>query len=126
MTIAQLIPLAIQVSMGLIVLSIGLQVSPADMAPLLRRPGYLVRAVLAMNVFMPVLAMVLAMAFDLNPAVEGALIALALAPVPPILPNKELKAGGLGSSIVAPASGRGAISHVAREASSNARRSRDW
>jgi BASS family bile acid:Na+ symporter len=53
-----------------------------------------VRSLLAMNVITPLLAVLLAVALDLNPAVEVALIALALSPVPPLLPKKEIKAGG--------------------------------
>jgi BASS family bile acid:Na+ symporter len=47
-----------------------------------------------MNVVMPLVAALLVVAFDLPLAVKIALVALALSPVPPILPKKELKAGG--------------------------------
>jgi BASS family bile acid:Na+ symporter len=47
-----------------------------------------------MNVIMPLFAAALAAAFDLNPAVRIALIALAVSPVPPVLPKKQIKAGG--------------------------------
>ena len=39
-------------------------------------------------------AAVLALIFDFHPAVKIALLALAVSPVPPVLPKKELKAGG--------------------------------
>jgi BASS family bile acid:Na+ symporter len=94
LTLAQVIPLAIQVSIGLIVFGIALRARFGDLAYLLERPGLLARSLLAVFVVMPVLAVVLAVGFDLNPVVEVALIALALAPVPPILPKKELTAGG--------------------------------
>jgi BASS family bile acid:Na+ symporter len=61
---------------------------------LFRRPGQLVRSLLAMNVIMPLFAAALAAAFDLNPAVKIALITLAVSPVPPVLPKKQMKAGG--------------------------------
>jgi bile acid:Na+ symporter, BASS family len=49
---------------------------------------------------MPLFAAALAAAFDLNPAVKIALIALAVSPVPPVLPKKQLKAGGRASYAV--------------------------
>jgi len=45
-------------------------------------------------VIMPLFAVSLALLFDLPPAVKIALVALAVSPIPPILPKKELKAGG--------------------------------
>jgi BASS family bile acid:Na+ symporter len=54
----------------------------------------LLRSLLAMNVVMPLVAVAMALAFHLRPEVETALILLAVAPVPPILPGKEGKAGG--------------------------------
>ena len=94
MTIGQIIAIALQASIALTVFSIALNATFDDVTSLVRRPGLLARSLLAMFVIMPVLAVALAVLFDLNPVVEVALIALALAPVPPILPNKELKAGG--------------------------------
>jgi BASS family bile acid:Na+ symporter len=43
---------------------------------------------------MPLFAVLLAIVFDLHPAVKIALVALAVSPVPPILPRKQGKAGG--------------------------------
>jgi BASS family bile acid:Na+ symporter len=94
MTLAQLLPLAVNLSMGLIVLALGLQASVQEAMSLLRRPGLLVRSILSMNVIMVLVVVVLVALFDLHPAIKVALMALALSPVPPILPNKETKAGG--------------------------------
>src|SRR5262249_38916408 len=65
-----------------------------DLAVLLRNPGLLARSILAMNIVMPIFAVVLARLFSLDPAIEIALVALALSPVPPALPGKQMKAGG--------------------------------
>lgn len=100
MTIAQLIPLAISLSMALMVLSFGLQSSWTDAVSLLRQPGLLVRSLLAMNVVMLALALTVDFLLVLHPAVEIAIVALALSPVPPILPNKQTKAGGEASYTV--------------------------
>jgi bile acid:Na+ symporter, BASS family len=100
MTIAQLVPLIAQFSMTLIIFAVGLGVAPGDVGRLLERRGLLLRAVLAMNIAMPAFALAMVLLFDLSPAVEIALVATALAPVPPILPGKELKAGGDAPSIL--------------------------
>lgn len=94
MTLAALVPLAIKGSMGLIVLSLGLHATFADAFYLLRRPELLLRSFLAMNVVMAIFAGIVAVLFDLHPAVKLTLAALALSPVPPILPTKQEKAGG--------------------------------
>src|SRR5215510_2678136 len=94
MNLTSLILLALKLSIFLTVLGLGLQASLQDATSLLRRPGLLFRSFLSMNVLMPLLACTLAFTFDLHPAVKIALVALSVSPVPPILPKKELKAGG--------------------------------
>jgi BASS family bile acid:Na+ symporter len=97
----QLIGLAIQVSMAAIVFCVGLNTRRGDIVSLLGKPGLLFRSLLAMNVIMPIVAALLAIAFGLDRPVEVALIALAVSPVPPILPAKEIKAGASSSYAVA-------------------------
>ena len=94
MTLAQLIPLVFQVSMGLVVFSLALRADTGDLVYLLRRPVLLLRSLLAMIVLMPLAATFIARQFDLRPAVETALILLAVSPVPPVLPASVRKAGG--------------------------------
>ena len=94
MTLAKLIPFLLNVSIMLSVFAIGLKATLADATFLFRRPALLLRALLAMNVFMPAFALLVGLAFNLNPAVKIALAALSVSPTPPILPNKALKAGG--------------------------------
>jgi bile acid:Na+ symporter, BASS family len=97
MNLATLIPLVVKVSILVTVFTLGLEVGVGDVLSLCRRPRQLLQSLLAMNVIMPVVAVALATAFDLDPAVKIALVALALSPVPPVLPKKQIKAGG-GSS----------------------------
>jgi BASS family bile acid:Na+ symporter len=97
MDLAHLVPLVLQASIALIVISLGLEASLEDAVYLFRRPAQLARSLLAMNVVMPLFAAAVAAAFALHPAVEIALLALAVSPVPPILPKKEVKAGGRAS-----------------------------
>jgi BASS family bile acid:Na+ symporter len=94
MDLETLIMFVIRASIFLMVFSLGLSASVQEALYLVRRPGLLVRSLLAMNVAMPIVAAVLATAFTFRRSVEIALIALAVSPVPPILPKKEFKAGG--------------------------------
>ena len=100
MTAAEMVWLALRTNIFLIVFSLGLRANHADVLYLLSRPGRLSRSLLAMNVIMPLVAVGLSLAFNLHPAVKTALVCLSLAPVPPILPKKELKAGGHGSYVI--------------------------
>ncbi|HKE57466.1 MAG TPA: bile acid:sodium symporter [Pyrinomonadaceae bacterium] len=94
MSLSEFILLVLKISIVLSVLAIGLNVTFADTAYLFRKPGLLGKALLSMYVVMPIVALVLALSFDLNPAVKVALVTLSVSPIPPILPNKEFKAGG--------------------------------
>jgi len=93
MSLAALILLVVKASIFLTVFALGLEATVEDALYVLRRPAMLVRSLLAMNVIMPIVAVALALAFNFTPAVEIALLALALSPVPPLLPKKEFRAG---------------------------------
>jgi bile acid:Na+ symporter, BASS family len=97
MTLQALIPILMKSSMFLNVFAIGLEASTSEAAYLFRRPGELARAFLAVNVLMPLFAAILALVFNLNLAVEIALVALAISPVPPLIPRKVAKATSSGS-----------------------------
>ena len=86
--------LAFQVSILCIVFGFGLRAAPSDLLYLLRRPGLLWRSLLSVLVVMPIVAVALARIFDVRRATEIALVALAISPVPPLLPRKEAKAAG--------------------------------
>lgn len=96
-TLATLVPAVLKASIVLTVLAFGLGVRRGDVQAVFRDPWKPLRSFVAMDVVMPLLAFGLAMAFDLNPAVKVALVTLSVSPVPPLLPRKELKAGGSGS-----------------------------
>lgn len=94
MPVAELVPIVLNVSIALIVLSLGLSASLGDAAYLFRHPRLLLRSLLSMSVAMPIFTAVLVSLFPLHPAVKIAIIALALSPVPPFLPVSQMKAGG--------------------------------
>jgi bile acid:Na+ symporter, BASS family len=94
MTGSQILVLVLKVSIVLTVMAIGLKATFSEAIFLFQRPKRLFRSFLSMNIVMLVFAVLVVAVFNLHPAVEMALVAVALAPVPPILPNKILKAGG--------------------------------
>jgi BASS family bile acid:Na+ symporter len=94
MNLVAIILLMLKASIILSVFAIGLKATFADATFLFRRPNYLIRALLSMNVLMPLVALAISEAFALHPAVKIALVAISVSPIPPILPNKAMKAGG--------------------------------
>jgi bile acid:Na+ symporter, BASS family len=79
--------LVLKASIILSVFAIGLKATLADAMFLFRRPGHLLRALLSMNVLMPLIALAVAVPFDLHPAVKIALVVISVSPTPPILPK---------------------------------------
>lgn len=100
MTIAVLLPIVVNVSIALIVFGLGLGASLNDAAYLIRRPDMLLRSLLSMNVVMPVFALLLVVLLELHPAIELAIVALSLSPVPPFLPRTQTKGGGTAPYVV--------------------------
>ena len=86
--------LGVLLSILLTVFGFGLQAGWGDVSYVVRRPAYAFRSLLAMMVVMPVVALAFERAFGLSRAVGIALVALAISPVPPLLPRREGKAGG--------------------------------
>jgi len=99
MTLAKLIMLVIQGSIFLTVFSLGLHATLRDAVSLWHRPRALFRSLLAMYIIMPLFAVWLARTFHLDPAVEVALLVLAVSPIPPILPTKGAKVGAHSSYV---------------------------
>lgn len=94
MSAAKLVGLALNLSIWLMVFGIALNAGAWRVRMIFREPALLLRSLVAMYVVMPFFAVWVALNFDLNRAVLTALILLALSPVPPVLPSKQLKAGG--------------------------------
>lgn len=94
MSVKTLLLIAIQISILATVFGFGLRATVDDLLYVVRRPRLLARSFLAVFVIVPVLTVALVEMFDFQHAVEIVLVALAISPVPPILPTKETKAGG--------------------------------
>jgi BASS family bile acid:Na+ symporter len=76
------------------VVSIGVRARPKDALYLFRHPELAGPAMLAMFVLVPAFALFIAYVFDLSRPVAAVLLALSVAPMPPLISNKEVKAGG--------------------------------
>jgi len=94
MNAAKLIGIGIDLSMALMVFSVALSAGSERLRGAFRSPGLLARSLVAMFVVMPVVAVLIARNFDLNRELLVALVLIALSPVPPVLPSKQIKAGG--------------------------------
>lgn len=94
MDLQKIIIIGLAISALLNLFSIGLRASVQDATYLFRRPAELIRAILAMNVLMPLFAVALITIFSFNPAVTIALVALSVSPIPPPVPAKMVKSGG--------------------------------
>jgi bile acid:Na+ symporter, BASS family len=90
----QQLVVAFQISSFIIVFGYGLRAEFGDLRYLLGHPVLLLRSFFAVMVVMPAVAVLLARWFDVAVTVEIALVALAISPLPPLLPIRESKAGG--------------------------------
>ena len=90
----QLIVLALQVSIIGTVFSFGLNTTHADFRYLFGRPSLLFRSLLAVLIITPLMAIVLVRVFEFQRAAQIALVALAISPLPPLLPSKESRVVG--------------------------------
>jgi bile acid:Na+ symporter, BASS family len=90
----QLIRPVLLLSVFCVVFAFGLEARPGDPVFLLRRPGLLLRSLLALNVVMVAFAIAVSEIFKLDPEVQVAILVLAVSPVPPILPKNSVKANG--------------------------------
>jgi BASS family bile acid:Na+ symporter len=94
MELTSIIILVLKISIVLTVFGFALHATTDDALYLFRRPMELFRSIMSMNVVMALFAASLADSFAIHPAIKIALVTLAISPVPPFLPKKELKAGG--------------------------------
>lgn len=88
-----LLLLLLKISVGIIILAIGMDSTLREIAYLWRRPGLLFRSVLAMYVLVPLAALALVKILTLPPGVEIGLLVLAVSAGAPLLPRKLLNIG---------------------------------
>jgi len=83
----------LKVAVAGIILAIGMDSTLKDAAYLWRRPGLLLRSVLAMYVLVPLAAVALVKVLTLAPGVRIGLLVLAVSAGAPLLPRKLMKIG---------------------------------
>lgn len=94
MTLVGFIRITILAGVTLMVAGLGLRSAAGDASYLLRKPALLARSLLAMHVVLPLVVLGLISVFALRPSVKVALFALAVSPLPPFLPARQLGLGG--------------------------------
>jgi bile acid:Na+ symporter, BASS family len=90
---ATIVKLILVLGIVLNVVAIGMRAKPGDVLALVRQPVLAVRSMAAMFVFVPALVLMLVLMLGLSGPVAAVLLALSVAPMPPLISNKELKAG---------------------------------
>jgi BASS family bile acid:Na+ symporter len=93
MTLQTLILPVLMLSIAGLIISVGLDAELDDLLYVVRRPILLAKAVLAVNVIVPVAAALLVFLFPLAPVARAGVLMMAVSPVPPVAPVKELKVG---------------------------------
>ena len=98
MTATLALLLLLQGATTILIFGIGLESTPGDALHLLRYPGQLLRALLAMYVAVPLVALAVVELLPLAPPVAGAILVLAASSGAPLLPRKDRKSTRLNSS----------------------------
>jgi bile acid:Na+ symporter, BASS family len=94
MTLLQFLNFLLMISIVLSVFSLAMRARAHDLAYLFTHWRLGLGAVVAMYVIVPGAAIAMCLLFTFRPPVEIALVAFAFAPMPPVLPGTQLKAGG--------------------------------
>lgn len=92
--LAQILPLLLKLALLALVFALGLNAHFQDLAWLWKRPGLLLRSLLAMDVIVPLAALLLALFLDLPRHDLIGLLAMAVSPGAPFVPQKQMKLGG--------------------------------
>ena len=92
--LATIIPLFITLSLAGMVLVVGLDAERDDLFSLFQHPTRLLKAFLAVNVIVPIAAVMLIFLFPLTPIAKAGVLLMAVSPVPPLLPGKAIKTSG--------------------------------
>jgi predicted Na+-dependent transporter len=78
----------LKISIGVLMVAIGMGSTLSDLTYLWRRPGLLLRSLLAMYVLVPAAAFLLVKVLPIAPGVKAALLVLAVSAGAPLLPKK--------------------------------------
>ena len=87
----EILMILLKVSVVLTLVSIGAGILPTDLGYLWRRPGLLLRSLLAMYLLVPLIAFALVRILPIQPGVRAGLLVLAVSSGAPLLPKKLKK-----------------------------------
>jgi BASS family bile acid:Na+ symporter len=94
--LTELLLTGLKLAVGLMILGIGLSATIADLALVFRRPGLLVRSLLAIYVLVPLAAVVLVKLLPIAVTAKLALLVLAVSAGAPLLPRRLANFGSPG------------------------------
>ncbi|HEY4078717.1 MAG TPA: hypothetical protein VGM26_17450 [Rhizomicrobium sp.] len=100
MTLQEAIMLGIKLSIALTVFAVGLEATAGEITYLFRHPRRFARAILAIDIAMPLFVLLVLFLTHLPDPIKIALAALSVSPVPPLMPGKAMKAGGTEGYVV--------------------------
>ena len=83
----------VKLAVGVLILTIGMGATLADLTYVWRRPRLLLRSLLAMHVLVPLAAVLLVKTWPLAPGVKAALLVLVVLAGAPLLPRKLQRFG---------------------------------
>ena len=89
-----ILPIALRGSLLLLVLAVGLDATVQEAAYVLKRPNVLLRSTLAIAVIVPAFAALVVAALPLDRAVKIGIVLMAVSPLPPFMPGKDIRLGG--------------------------------
>jgi len=92
---------AVQGSMFLLILAIAMQSRWACVVDLIRNPRPLLRGIVAVNLVVPLVALLVSLAVKLDEPVEAGLLLMAVSPLAPLVPGNALKMGADRSRLMA-------------------------
>jgi BASS family bile acid:Na+ symporter len=90
MTPVHVIVLLVVLSVGALVASVGMQSTLSELLSLFRQPVRLLKAVVAVNVVVPLAAAVLLALFPLTRDVRIAIMVMAVSPAPPLIARRQM------------------------------------
>jgi BASS family bile acid:Na+ symporter len=93
MDVKTLVPLFIQISLTLIVGSVGMRSEWRDLQLALGQPRRLLRGIVAVNVVVPLAAILIVLVLPIDQPVKQGIVIMAVSPLAPLIPGRLLKAG---------------------------------
>jgi len=89
----ELVPILAQGALFLIIASFGLKAHARDVLAAMRHSGLLLRGILAVNIVVPVVAVIICSLLPIDPIVKIGIVLMAVSPLAPVLPAKLQQAG---------------------------------